>query len=287
MNDEIIELVRLAQSLEAGGIYNAAKLLWAAAFSEEIRASRVQSLPIQTAERDHDLTHAIEMLAARGFKSDFIAALKRGQAGARENRTITLEEIPPVRVCRACGELMLGELFERCPNCGARALAFREFPPIFFLEPLEPRQALLELEKGPDQVEAAIHGLSAEQMDQTPAPGEWAISYVLLHILIAQSLLAGRVPKMLAEENPSLQGVAAWNIGSEEKLGALEIVQRYRTSRAETVERLKKISAQDWWRTAQHEEFGTVTILQQASYFCKHERQHLPQIDAIRRSRGT
>jgi hypothetical protein len=49
---------------------------------------------------------------------------------------------------------------------------------------------------------------------------------------------------------------------------------------------LDGIEWQDWWRTAQHEEFGSVTILQQASYFAKHERSHWPQIEAIRRALG-
>jgi len=47
---------------------------------------------------------------------------------------------------------------------------------------------------------------------------------------------------------------------------------------------LTEMPVEGWWRTAQHEEFGSVTILQQASYFAKHERSHLPQIAAIRRT---
>lgn len=286
VNDEIVGLVRLARSLEAGGYNNAAKLFWAAAFSEEIRSSRPQGLPIDSAERNRALDSAIEMLAARGCKPEFIAALKRGQEGARENRENTLAEIPPVHVCRTCGELMLGPLVERCPTCGALALTFREFPPIYYLEPLESQHALAALESGPNLIATAIQGLSERQMQQPPAPGEWAISDILSHLLVTQALLAGRVTKMLAENNPSLKGVAAWDIGGEEKLTPHDVIKRYSTSRAETVDRLRKISLQDWWRTAQHEEFGTVTILQQASYFAKHERQHVPQFEAIRHALG-
>ena len=36
-------------------------------------------------------------------------------------------------------------------------------------------------------------------------------------------------------------------------------------------------------RQGQHGEFGEVTVLQQASYFAKHDQSHLPQLDAIRR----
>ncbi len=40
------------------------------------------------------------------------------------------------------------------------------------------------------------------------------------------------------------------------------------------------------WRTGHHDEFGEVTVLQQASYFAKHERSHLPQIAESRRAIG-
>ena len=37
----------------------------------------------------------------------------------------------------------------------------------------------------------------------------------------------------------------------------------------------------DWWRTGRHEEFGVVSIKQQASYFAAHELTHLPQIERL------
>ena len=284
--ERFIRLVRVAGGLEAGGYYNAAKLLWAIVFSQAIRASSEQGAPIDADELDCEMKAAINGLIAEGAKPELITALQHGRQGARENRTIPWTEIPPVFVCRTCGEVALGEAPQRCPTCDARALTFREFPPVYFLEPLHPQQALAALVSAPDEVEELVKGLSEEQMARPPRSGEWAIRNVLSHLLVAQGLLAGRVKKMLAEDNPSLKGVAAWAIGGEESLSAREILERYRASRQATVERLKRISVQDWWRTAQHEEFGQVTLLQQASYFAKHDCYHLPQIEAIRRAIG-
>jgi uncharacterized damage-inducible protein DinB len=137
---------------------------------------------------------------------------------------------------------------------------------------------------GPDEVEDALKGLSEEQMTQPSQPGEWAIRDVLWHLLMAQSVFAARVEKMLVEDNPSLEGIAVWTIEGEESLSARDILARYRDSRMATVDQLKAMSPGDWWRTARHEEFVQFTILQQASYFAKHERSHLPQIDAIRQA---
>jgi hypothetical protein len=89
---------------------------------------------------------------------------------------------------------------------------------------------------------------------------------------------------MLAEDNPSLEGVAAWAAEGPESLTTGEMLERYCLSRQKTLSLIQQMPAEGWWRTAQHEEFGSVTILQQASYFAKHERSHLPQIIAIRKT---
>jgi uncharacterized damage-inducible protein DinB len=284
--EQLIRLVRVARGLDAGGYYNAAKLFWALAFSEDVRASNKVGVSTAIDDLDREMETAINTLVAEGVKAELITALQCARQGARENRTIPRAQIPPIFVCRTCGESALGQAPQRCPVCGARALTFREFLPTYFLEPLHPQQALAALASAPDEVEEVVKGLTEEQMEQPSKPGEWAIRNALRHLLVAQGLLAGRVEGILAEDNPSLEGVAAWAIGGEDSLSAKQILERYRTSRQATVERLRGIPVQDWWRTAQHDEFGQVTILQQASYFAKHERYHLPQIEAIRQAIG-
>ncbi|MFQ6087965.1 MAG: DinB family protein, partial [Candidatus Methanofastidiosia archaeon] len=271
---------------EAGGYYNAAKLFWAMAFSEELHVSNEQGVPLEVDDLDREMQIAIDTLRAAGAKAELIAALKYGRKAVREDRTIPWTEIPEIYVCRTCGEITLGQAPQRCPTCGARALTFREFLPVYYLEPLSPQQVMTALISGPDEVEDAIKGLSEEQMTQPSRPCKWAIRDVLWHLLMAQSIFAGRVEKMLTEDNPSLEGIAVWTIEGEESLSARDILARYRDSRMATVDQLKAMSPSDWWRTARHEEFVQFTILQQASYFAKHERSHLRQIDAIRQAIG-
>jgi len=284
--EHLIRLVRVDRGLEAGGYYNAAKLFWAMVFSEELRASNEQGVPLEVDDLDREMQIAIDTLGAAGARPELMAALQYGQLAAQEDRTIPWTEIPRVYVCRTCSEIALGQAPQRCPTCGARALTFREFPLVYYLEPLSPQQVMAALVSGPDEVEDAVKGLSEEQMTQPPRPGEWAIRDALWHLLMAQSVFAGRVEKMLAEDHPSLEGIAVWAIEGEESLSARDILARYQGSRTATIVQLKAMSPGDWWRTAQHEEFVQVTVLQQASYFAKHERSHLPRIDAIRQAIG-
>jgi len=280
-DEHLIRLVRVARGLEAGGYYNAAKLFWAEAFCEEIRASNDQGVPLEADDLDREMQIAIDTLGTAKGRPELIAAFQYGRQAVREDRIIPWTEIPQVYVCRTCAEFALGQAPQRCPTCGARALTFREFLPVYYLEPLAPERALAALISGPDEVEDAVKGLSEQQMTHSPRPGEWAIRDVLWHLLMAQRVFAARVEKMLTEDDPSLEGVAVWTIEGEESLSARDILARYQDSRKATVDQLKAMSPGDWWRTARHEEFVQFTILQQASYFAKHERSHLPQIDAI------
>jgi hypothetical protein len=280
--ENIIQFVNLARKLETSGFYNAAKLLWAAAYSEEIRQSNLRGLSIDSQTLEGELDDAIQSMQALPGQAALGKALRIAKRGIRENRTITQAEVPQVTVCRTCGEAYLGKSPDTCSMCGAHALTFREFPPVWYLEALPPQRALKALSSGMEAISTLIGGLSDEQMEYYPEPGEWNIREALLHLLVAQELLAGRVDKMLAEQNPSLAGAAAWILDKgEDEPGSL-IFQRLITSRDTVLDRLQALPLEDWWRTGEHDEFGQVTILQQASYFAKHERSHLPQVQQIR-----
>jgi uncharacterized damage-inducible protein DinB len=281
--ERVIQFVRVARGLERDGLYNAAKLFWAAAFSTEVRESVRRGIPIDPDVREREMNAAISELQAAGARPEFIAALEAGRRAARENRIIPRSEIPEVSVCRDCGEIMVGTSPPKCPSCGARAVTFREILPIHFLEPLAPQEALKTLHSAADEIAEVIRGLSEAQMAQVPAPGRWSIRDALHHLLVAQSLLAGRLDKLLAEENPTLSALASWMIPSPEAVSAGEMLEQFRISRQHTVARLLNLPLQAWFRTGQHEEFGQVTLLHQASYFARHERYHLPRIEATRR----
>jgi rubrerythrin/uncharacterized damage-inducible protein DinB len=278
--DRTLHFVRIARSLEGDGLYNAAKVLRALAFSEEVRATNAAGIPVGREARDRLLA---EVLAATE-REDLRSLLESGRRAALEDRIIPLREIPEIFVCRTCGEIALRQPPRRCPGCGAHALTFREIVPIYFLEPLPPIAAERALQEVAEEVRQAVEGLSDEAMARSPSAGEWGIRDVLFHLLEAEGLLAGRVERILVEDEPSLEGVASWAIEGGDKLSGGQILRRYRESREATARRLASIRPQDWLRTAVHSEWGLVTLLQQASYFAKHDASHIPQIAEIRRA---
>jgi ribosomal protein L32 len=280
--ENIIKFVKLARRLEMDGLYNAAKLLWAATFSTEIRHSSQGELSTDSPAVEADLEAAIQAMQATPGQAALAKALRNVKRGIREKRTISQAEIPQVSVCRTCGEAYLGKAPNTCTECGAYSLTFREFLPIWYLEPLPPAQALKALASGINEISALVEGLGDEQMEYYPEPGEWNFREALQHLLISQKLLTGRVEKMLAEQNPSLAGVAAWMLDDGEAKPGSQIFQNLNASRLELLNRLQTLPVESWWRTGEHEEFGQVTIQQQVSYFAKHELAHLLQVRQIR-----
>jgi hypothetical protein len=284
--NQLIHLTRLARGLEAGGFYNAAKVCWAAAYSEEIRASLEQGLPTSQEELEREIGVALVFLEAQGAQPEVLKALAHGRQAVRENRITPYTEIPDVFVCRKCGTILFAPEASDCADCGAAAITLRNFPPVYFMEAISPAQAVASLATAIGELEDIITPLNEGQLAQAPRPGEWSIRDAILHLLVSEELLSGRLKKIISEDNPDLEAVAAWDLDENRTLSTRLIMNRFRISRQATLKLLAEIQPTDWWRTAQHEEFGTVTLLQQVSYFAKHERDHWRQIFLIRQALG-
>jgi len=274
--------VSLARGLEAGGYYNLAKLLWALAYADEIRRSQIGGVPSGEELLVLALTALRQELEQSGAAAETLAYLDRGLRAVANRAELLWGEAGEIAVCRACGQLLLGTVPERCPGCGAWRLTFRLFLPVYFLEPLDPGTAVQALEATPRIVENLLDGLTADQTATPSAPGEWSMREGLHHLLVTEVLLSGRVRQILEKDRPKLAGLAAWAERIEGDLGAQEIFRRFRESRQATVERLRGLSLEQWHRQGEHEEFGPVTLLQQASYFARHDQSHLAQLEAIR-----
>lgn len=284
-SDTLSRLLALATKLEGEGQYNVAKLARAAADSLSRQSAYKIALPTEREKLVGEIEQTIDALSALGMDENLLAALKRGAVAIEEGRLPLINETPNVYVCRTCGHLVLKEPAERCPTCGAWPTTFQRFLAVYWLDALEPFAALERLRQTPLEVTALLEGLSEEDLSKQPKDGGWAIRNIVAHLRDAQGVLSFRLNLLLEEENPLLESKAvfAWATNEEERPPSTgEILETYKASRQETIARLESIPLRDWWRTGQHEEFGTVTLRQQVSYFASHEITHLPQIELLR-----
>ncbi|MCB0069824.1 MAG: DinB family protein [Caldilineaceae bacterium] len=278
--DTLIRLFALATRLEGEGQYNLAKIARAQADAMARRAAWRLDLPRNSVALGKD----IERLAVAMDDVDLQAAFRKGASALTAGHPLPIDEIPHAYVCRTCGRLTLGAVPEQCPDCGAWGSTFQWFPPVYWLEALDRAEALACLSRTPLEVAALLDGLSEEAMNRPPADGGWAIRNVVAHLRDAQSVIAYRIDLFLKEENPvlAMQAVWTWARDENERPPATSaIFAAYQESRREMITKLEAIPIADWWRTGRHEEFGVVSIKQQASYFASHELTHLPQIQRL------
>lgn len=284
--EALIHLFALAARLEGEGQYNLAKLTRAAADSLGRAAAYGVAVPAAKDALAADIKRTAQALARLHASDALVAALTQGAEVMAAGELPLISLIPHPYVCRTCGHLALGEPEANCPTCGAWPDAFQRFMPNYWFDALEPFAALQRLRQTPLDVAQLLDGLSEAQLNQTPEDGGWAIRNVLIHLRDAQGVFAARLELFRQEEHPSLAAKAVWTWAASEEARpptALEIFEAYKASRAETLARLEELPLAHWWRTGRHQEFGEVTLRQQASYFAAHEVTHLSQIETLRR----
>lgn len=278
--ETLVSLLSLALRLEGEGQYNLAKIARAQADSMSRRAAWELDLPSDK----ETFASEIEHLAASLNDADLQIAFREGTSALTSGRLPLIREIPHPYVCRTCGYLTLGDTPEKCPTCGAWGGTFQWFPPVYWLEALDPTEALERLRKTPLEVAALIEGLTEEAMTRPPADGGWAIRNIVSHLRDAQGVIDSRIDLFLKEDNPVLESKAvfAWARDENERPPSTrQIFDAYQSSRQGMIAKLEMLPFTDWWRTGHHEEFGVVSIKQQISYFASHELTHLPQIERL------
>ena len=283
--DTLINLFALALKLEGEGQYNLAKLARAAADSLSRQAAYSVEIPTEKEKLSATIKETANILTSLEVNADLITALKKGADIMADGQLPLIDVIPHTYVCRTCGHLVLNEPMVECPTCSARSGTFQRFLPVYWLDALEPMAAMERLRQTPIEVEKLIEGLSETEMKQQPKDGGWAIRNILSHLRDAQGVLSFRLDLFLKEEHPILESKAVftWATNEDDRPpSALEIFETYKTSRKESTSKLENLPLADWWHTGQHEEFGTMTLRQQVSYFASHEITHLPQIETVR-----
>jgi hypothetical protein len=285
----IEKLARLARGLEAGGIYNGAKLVRAIADREMARASF--EVPTAGADVANEVSRLADDLASAGEDPALVAALRAAGRAATDESTLSLADAPRTWTCRICGRISLGAVPAWCPVCEAPAAQAREQVPVWYLEPTTPAEALAGLADGLAALGAIVAACPPEAIDRPPRAGAWSIRETLQHLVAAEELLATRVPRLLDEESPQLVATAAWVLPASDEataasdLPAGELLDRLRSMRALTLARLRTIPDDAWSRPGEHPEWGTVTVLSQAGYFARHLWSHLAQARAAAEGR--
>jgi hypothetical protein len=146
-------------------------------------------------------------------------------------------------------------------------------------------EAIREL---PDVLEAAVRGLSDQQLDTPYRQGGWTVRQVVHHLADSHINAFIRMKLMLTEENPPLKPYDQdeWAKLPDVRLPlapSLVILRGLHDRWAALMDTLPEAS---WGRTGFHPERGDVTLEAILGTYSNHGAKHVEQIMGLRRAQG-
>ena len=146
-------------------------------------------------------------------------------------------------------------------------------------------EILERFRRGPEFVAVVMTGAAGEEVDFSPAPGQWTIRQIARHLADSELVGAQRFRMVLAEDNPTLMGhdEKAW----AEKLDYAqrkpsESLEMFRRVRADNFELLKNLPESAYGRTGTHSERGRVTLRDLLETYAEHAENHARQMQRVR-----
>mgnify|MGYP000176763102 CR=1 FL=1 len=101
-----------------------------------------------------------------------------------------------------------------------------------------------------------------------------------VNLIAAEDMLAGRAWRMLAEDEPTLISVPPPAADATAQQRSFpDLVAHFRTTREQTLSRLRGLTPAQWQRSGVHPEWGRITVRQQLSYLARHEQSHLAELE--------
>ena len=87
-----------------------------------------------------------------------------------------------------------------------------------------------------------------------------------------------RFRRTLEDQHPFLPGVDGDALAIERSYAtsdATDVLDAFRTARAQTIELISHLTEEQFARTAEFEDYGRVTVRSLVHYLCSHDQQHL------------
>jgi DinB family protein len=140
------------------------------------------------------------------------------------------------------------------------------------------------LERAPDLVIPLVRQANPAILKQRPAPGEWSIHENAVHLAEVHPLFFRRLELMLRESNPEIR---SYDPGRDDPDGALlkldldDALHRFASDRVRLVERLRTLRADDWRRTARHDEYNVYSIFIMFRHLALHDFDHAYRIEEL------
>jgi uncharacterized damage-inducible protein DinB len=151
------------------------------------------------------------------------------------------------------------------------------------------RSLIDQYEKGGDDLRMAVRGLQRDDLLAYPVPGSWSIQEIVIHLVDSDLILADRMKRIIAEDNPTLIGFDetkfARNLHYNEQ-SADDAVTIFGLNRRNFARVLRKVPESAFDRIGTHNERGPLTLAAMLAMCVNHLKHHMEFIVSKREKLG-
>lgn len=142
---------------------------------------------------------------------------------------------------------------------------------------------------GSQLIRQAVSGMTTDQLDSTPIAGKWSTRQVVCHIADFEPVYADRMKRVIAEIRPTFFGgdpdVFAARLAYDQR-DLEEELQLIETVRQQMTRILKTLSPEDFQRTGNHSEDGSISLETLIRRITNHIPHHIRFIEEKRQAIG-
>jgi hypothetical protein len=148
------------------------------------------------------------------------------------------------------------------------------------------RTALIErFRTGTADVEAALAGLTDDELDRAPAePDAWTVRQIAHHLADSEAMAYIRLRRLIAEDEPLIAGYdePEWARRLHYDRPIEPSVAVLRAVRAASLELLERLTDAEWERAGTHSDSGPYGVDTWLEIYAAHSHDHADQIRSVR-----
>ena len=153
------------------------------------------------------------------------------------------------------------------------------------MTPEERNDLIAKYAAGYDEVINALKEFPADSLGAHPIPGKWSAREIVHHLGDSESFSAGRLRKLLAEDNPVIQGYDQDQYATKLRYNERDMapaLEAFRLARETTMQILNLMTEDEWQREGTHTESGRYTTEDWLEIYAANAHNHAAQIVQLR-----
>jgi hypothetical protein len=140
------------------------------------------------------------------------------------------------------------------------------------------------LERAPQVILPLVREVPSPILKRRPAPRKWSAHEHACHLAVVHQLFFGRLDQMLRDPNPVIRPYLPDQADPDDMLLQMDLnrsLDQYVSDRRRLVERIRRLTPEEWARTAEHGEYTQYSVMIMFRHLALHDFLHAYRIEEL------